>query len=493
MFWSPKAIAERRTSDASCLHGSASVQAHSRRWVFRPAPHGSQAVAGSEARLNRVEGVCLRQMITAGAAQDSMTLEEGIVDGAKVASTLGVMASVLDIDKLESPCDQPVYCTGFYVALALSILAASAVCPAQLFCLVMVLGDGACLFNATCVERGEDPAELRRRVVQHLVRTWDQPCSAAVARRGHARGTVGEALAAEHGRAFADGAAYATWMAAHDAHGCVQWSTMVEACALATVLRCVVQVWTRTPDGGLAIRDVLYPDCAPTGEVINLVHGSHGGGGGHFDCLLPLASLSPQRAAAIRSEAMGVSASAWGEARLDAAAAAMVRLSRESAACRRDAEEAASGAAALGTLARAALEMEMARQLEERGLPYDIARDAAANLVAREAMQDPWDAVALLADTARLRRAVGDFLLPASAAGPAPAARDSCPLGEVTPSVAEADDVPELDLDSNGNEGAAAVEAAAPEGRGGSRADVCKVTFHLPCPQVIYPTPARTP
>ena len=52
------------------------------------------------------------------------------------------------------------------MSLALSILASSAVCPAQLFYTVVVLGNGACLFNAACVGRGDDPAELRRRVVQ---------------------------------------------------------------------------------------------------------------------------------------------------------------------------------------------------------------------------------------------------------------------------------------------------------------------------------------
>ena len=423
-------------------------------------------------------------------SQDSKTFEEGTVDGIKVVSTLGDLAPVLDINKLESPCDQHAYCNGFYMALALSILASSAVCPAQLFYTVVVLGNGACLFNAACVGRGDNPAKLRRRVVQHLVRTWDQPCPAAVARRGHARGTVGEALAAEHGQAFADGPAYATWMMARDADGYVQWSTVVEACALATVLGRIVQIWTRTPDGGLAIRDVLYPDGAPAGEVINLVHGSHGGGGGHFDCLLPLASLPPKSAAKIRSEALGVSTSAWGEARLDAAAAAMVRLSRESAACRRDAEEAASGAAALGTLARAAAEMEIVRQLEEHGLPYDTARDAAVGLVVREAGRDPWDTVALLADTARLRRAVGDFILPASAAAPAPAAGDSCPLGVVTPFVAEADNAPESARDPNDDKVVAAAEAAASKGHCGSRADVCQVTFRLPCLHDIDPTPA---
>ena len=413
----------------------------------------------------------------AGPAQDSGGLEEGTVDGAKMASTLGLMASVFDMDKFEAPPGEPAYCSGFTVALALSILAASAVCPAQLFQMVAALGNGACLFHAACVGRGDKPVELRRRVVQHLVRHWSRPCPPAVARRGHARGTVGEALAAEHGRAFADGPAYAAWMEKVDANGCVPWSSMVEACALATVARCVVRVWTRTPHGGLAIRDVLYPDAPPAGQDINLFHGSHAGGGVHFDGLRPLASLPQKRAAAIRGEAVGVSASAWREARLDAAAAALVHLSREGATCRRDAEQAVGGAAALGALARAAAELEVARRLEERGLAHDTARDAAAGLVDQEAGPEPWDAVALLADAARLR-AVGDFLLPATIAAPAPAAGGSSIQGKVATFVAEADDVAEPALGSDREEVAAAAEAAAPVGCGGSRVGDCQVNFH---------------
>ena len=356
-----------------------------------------------------------------------------------MASTLGVMAGAFDINKFAVPSGDAVFRAGCCTAISLSVLAAHLVAPgdplvsALLFLLVRVRGDGACLFHSASVGRGSNPATLRRRVIRHLKRNWHQPCPAGVARRGHAdTRTVGEALAEEHGRAFADGDEYEAWMHTRDAGGSVPWSTTVEACALATLEGCIVEVWTRTPDGGLAIRDVFFPDSPPTSPPIHLLHGSHGAGGGHFDRLLPLDSLSPDRAAACRDQAMGVSASAWSEARLDAAAAAMVYLSTRGMPARRDAEAAVGGAAALDALAREAAELEAARELVDGGMPHDAARDAAAGLVAMEAGAAPWDVVALLADRSRLRRAVSALLSSVPPATPAPpaegAARGHPPL-----------------------------------------------------------------
>ena len=354
-----------------------------------------------------------------------------------MASTLGVMAGVFDINKFAVPSGDADFRAGCRTAISLSVLSAhlggGPFVLAVLFLLVRVRGDGACLFHSASVGRGSSPTTLRRRVISHHKRNWHQPCPAGVARRGHAdTRTVGEALAEEHGRAFADGAEYEAWMHTRDAGGSVPWSTMMEASTLSTVEGIIVNIWTLTPDGGLAIRDVFFPDSPPTSPPIDLLHGSHGAGGGHFDSLLLLDSLSPDRAAACRDQAMGVSASAWSEARLDAAAAAMVHLSTRGAPARRDAEAAVGGAAALDALAREAAELEAARELVDGGMPHDAARVAAAGLVAKEAGAASWDVVALLADRSRLRRAVSTLLSPVPPAAPAPpaegAARGHLPL-----------------------------------------------------------------
>jgi hypothetical protein len=85
---------------------------------------------------------------------------------------------------------------------------------------------------------------------------------------------VGEALCAEHGRKLKDGADYAKYMLMRDKHGGWQWSTSVEVCALATIMCSIVIVWTRTPDGSLALRDLyelletVVDRCRDTGNVV---------------------------------------------------------------------------------------------------------------------------------------------------------------------------------------------------------------------------------
>jgi hypothetical protein len=181
----------------------------------------------------------------------------------------------------------------------------------------------------------------------------------------------------------------------------------------------IVIVWTRTPDGSLALRDLYYPDNAPnSGRYINLLHGSQDCGGCHFDALVPLDFLPHDRAAFGRREAIGVSASAWREACLEAAAAALVFVYGKGDAARRDAELAVGGVAALGALARECAELEVERSMVSHGVEHEVVRDASVGLVAQEAGPAPWDAVAFLADHGRLLRAVATFVGPLSATTP---------------------------------------------------------------------------
>jgi hypothetical protein len=247
-------------------------------------------------------------------------------------------------------------------------------------------------------------------------------------------------------------------MRTRNASGGVPWSTAVEIQELANLLSAIIRVWIPTRDGGLALRDYLFPSGGPTTPIIDIFYAC-----GHFDGLVPLDSLSPDHA----GKAMAVSESAWDEARLAAAAAAIGFLAGLGLA--NLAEESAGGPAQLEALARAAAEAEVARALEARAVPHDVARDMAVGIVAKEAGSAPSDAVALLADGARLPRAVSAFLVPATA--------DSAAV--------EADGIPpELVSDDDDNIDA---PAAVPAAFAGHAADV---EVHHP-PPFSFPTPSR--
>ena len=349
--------------------------------------------------------------------------EQGLAEGAKIVSTLGIMTAIFSVFNLVVLGDDS-FVAGSMMAVALQVISEASARfnkPEMLFLHEPVAGDGACLFHAAPVSIGSNswPFRLRAIVIQYLSSNWNQPCPAAVARRIPAAGTVGEALCAEHGRKFKDGADYAKYMLKRDKHGGWQWSTSVEVCALATIMCSIVIVWTRTPDGSLALRDLYYPDNAPnSGRYINLLHGSQDCGGCHFDALVPLDFLPHDRAAFGRREAIGVSASAWREACLEAAAAALVFVYGKGDAARRDAELAVGGVAALGALARECAELEVERSMVSHGVEHEVVRDASVGLVAQEAGPAPWDAVAFLADHGRLLRAVATFVGPLSATTP---------------------------------------------------------------------------
>jgi hypothetical protein len=335
------------------------------------------------------------------------------------------MGPVLNLDTLEIPeggvawpDGGAAYRRGYSVAIAASVVAAQAGTqrPQVQFVVRKAKGRGACLFHASSIGRGSVPEVQRNAVINGLKLKWRAPCPAGVARRGHATTrTVGDALEAEHGRAFADGDEYATWMRTRDAAGSVPWSTTVEIQASSRLESALINIWALARDGGLALNDVFHPPGAPTTPPIDLLFAC-----GHFDRLLRLDSLSPAHSSASQGAVMSVSASAWGEACLTAAAAAIVYLVRENMEIL--AEQAAGGIEPLNALVREAVELQAARGLADGGMPHDAARDAAPSLVAAEAGAAPGGAIALLTDAPRLRRAVAAFLSPVSLPPAAPTA-----------------------------------------------------------------------
>jgi hypothetical protein len=383
---------------------------------------------------------------------------EGELEGKKVASTLGDMSAVLNILSVQTPPApkqsdgsgpvsaeaqaefEEAYRLGYSVAIATTVVKAQEDNPRPRLRLIKfnVHARGECLFKAVRFMRDEDPAACRETVIDNIASMWNEPCSAGVAWRGHVSRTVGEALQEEHGRTFKDGAEWAAWMRTRNASGGVPWSTAVEIQELANLLSAIIRVWIPTRDGGLALRDYFFPSGGPTTPIIDIFYAC-----GHFDGLVPLDSLSPDHA----GKAMAVSESAWDEARLAAAAASIGFLAGLGLA--NLAEESAGGPAQLEALARAAAEAEVARALEAGAVPHEVARDMAVGIVAKEAGSAPSKAVALLADGARLRRAVSAFLVPATA--------DSAAV--------EADVIPELVSDDDDDIDAPAAVPAAFAGR----------------------------
>jgi hypothetical protein len=413
-----------------------------------------------------------------------------MLEGKKVATTLGDMSAVMNIFSVQTPPApkqsdgsgpvsaeaqaefEEAFRQGYYVAIATTVVQAQAANPRPQLRLVkmVVRARGECLFKAVCCVRDADAAACRDTVIDLLASKWGRPCSAGVARRGHVSCTVGKALQAEHGRTFKGGAEWAAWMRKSNAAGGVPWSTTVEIQELANLLSAIIRVLVPTRDKGLALRDCYFPSGGPTMPTIDILYAC-----GHFDGLAPLDSLSPKLA----GKAMALSESAWDVARLAAAAASIGFLA--SLGLANLAEESAGGPAQLAALALAAAEAEAARALEADAVPLEFVRDIAVGLVSQEVGRDSSDAIALLADSARLSRAVSAFL--------APAAADSA-------AVEEADGIPELvaDGDEDATPVSPAAVAAAAEGRaGGSRVADVEVR-HPPTrllPRHLFPSQAH--
>ena len=354
---------------------------------------------------------------------------EGSVAGTEAASRMearGVsVVGVVDPDTLETPrptCpaappaasheaqarQQRAFSAGFCRTMDLAVLTAPRTPPELLMLELLAEADGLCLFNAFCAANGGCPRALRMEIVGLLVAEWCEECSGGLAQRGHAGRTVGQALAAEHGRAFACAEDYREYMSTLDGDGAVVWSTEVEAHRLARAVQRVLWVMARTEDGELAHSYLIFPEGAPpVADPMPLVHGAHGRGGSHFGCLLPVdpALAPPSGAAAGPGHTMRLSQAAWAASRRMADGSAIARLAQAGALS--VAAAALGSAGRLEGVSRAALRECGALQAEMACAPQAL-RAAAERLAGAVAGAE--EAAELLRRTELLRRALKDVL-----------------------------------------------------------------------------------
>ena len=209
-------------------------------------------------------------------------------------SILGVVSGEIRTDEsaLEgesTAAGKRAFAMGYKVTISMAILMASHRAPGARFFPLESVANGACLTNAAGDAIGGCPKELRGKVIDALARAWDLLCTVP----GHQGRTHGQALAADHSRAFADADAYRRFMEQRDAAGSVAWSSRVEVYSVASVTQRITWVlawYLGKVSRELAHGELVYPaDGVVTGDPICVVHGVHGCGGSHFNCLLQVA------------------------------------------------------------------------------------------------------------------------------------------------------------------------------------------------------------
>lgn len=168
---------------------------------------------------------------------------------------------------------------GRRMGVLLGVLGAEDSAPLLRFLELIAEADGNCLFHALAGAVGRSGEALRTEVLGGLAADWGAPCRVP----GYKGLTVGQALAADHKVEFADEAAYLGYKQRAGADGVVPYSMPVEQHRATKALGRPVCVWSRMAEGdGVVLESVAHG----TGAVVHLLHGMHGQGGSHYNCLL---------------------------------------------------------------------------------------------------------------------------------------------------------------------------------------------------------------
>ena len=327
---------------------------------------------------------------------------------------------LLDPDQVPTPLaadtgseeERQAFHEGFYRTLELAILAASSVETHFLhresahFLHIPARANGFCLFDAVSISVGGTAEEWREQVVKALCKEWGDACSAGLGLAGHTGRTVGEALAAEHGKAFSGPEQYAAHMTTRNGKDEVPQGTVVEAERLANLVKRAVWILTRERDGGVS-HSMLFLPGVISGDTVFLLHGMRGTGGEHFDALI-VEESSEDTADELDLDVLRMSESAWHSCRRLAMGACLARLWSLDAL--NLASTALGGAEQLLEACREAVGEAGALQANHLGEPGPDALRAAAWQLAAEATEA--DQLArLLGCTALLRSALKDRLV----------------------------------------------------------------------------------